>query len=121
MPSDDGSNRARFATPPTNAPDKTAAPHVASALAAEVAALDTARSYVVQGRPELALRALQIYNQQFPRGFLAQEATALRIDALVQNGDRAAAASLARRFLRAHPGSPHAERFESIARPEDAP
>jgi len=47
-------------------------------------------------------------------GKLGPEATVLRIDALTQRGDRAAASAMGDRFLAAHPHSPYADRVRSI-------
>ena len=84
------------------------------ALADEVAALDLARRAVAAHDAASALGALDRYALDFPRGFLGQEATVLRIEALVQRGERVAAAELARRFVIAHPTSPMADRARSL-------
>ena len=48
-------------------------------------------------------------------GVLSPEATVLRIQALQLAGDRAAAAALAQRFIRAFPKSPHVPRLRALA------
>lgn len=106
-------------TPATAAP---ASPRVAptssearrATLADEVAALDAARAALASRDGAGALRALDRYAADFPRGFLGQEATVLRVEALAARGDRAAAADLARRFVAAHPSSPMADRVRSL-------
>ena len=45
---------------------------------------------------------------------LAAEATLLRIESLLANGERARAAGLAEEFLRAHPETPVADRMRAI-------
>jgi hypothetical protein len=45
---------------------------------------------------------------------LSEEATVIRVDALEQQGDRAAAAALGRRYLAAHPASPHAPHLRAV-------
>jgi hypothetical protein len=45
---------------------------------------------------------------------LAPEATVLRIEALLESGDRAQASALAERFETSNPKSPYTERIRSI-------
>jgi outer membrane protein assembly factor BamD (BamD/ComL family) len=54
------------------------------------------------------------YDAQFPDGMLSQEATVLRVEALVKEGDRSAAVGVGQRFLAAHPTSPHALRVKQL-------
>ena len=75
------------------------APRVAS-LAEEVAALEAARSAVGRHDPGAALVAIDRYERDFPRRTLGPEATMLRVEALVQQGNRAAAGAVAKRLLR---------------------
>ncbi len=86
----------------------------ASTLADEVAALQVARVALAAHDPSGAIVALDRYKSRFPAGKLGPEATVLRIDALTQRGDRAAASALGDRFLAAHPHSPYADRVNSI-------
>ena len=83
-------------------------------LGQQVAALDRARDALASGNAAGALRSVDEYDRQFPRGALAQEATALRIEALWQQGNRDAALHLADRFLAANPRSPHAARIRLL-------
>ena len=86
----------------------------ALALGQQVAALDRAREALAAGNAAGALRQLDEYDREFPRGVLAQEATAVRIDALAQQGNLDAAARLAERFLAANPRSPNAARLRLL-------
>jgi TolA-binding protein len=102
------------ATPPA-APTALEPPRPpALGLGQQVAALDRARDALASGNAAGALRLVDEYDRQFPRGALAQEATALRIEALVQQGNRDAAGRLAERFLDANPRSPHAARIRLL-------
>jgi hypothetical protein len=90
------------ATPPT------------TGLGEEVAALDRARESLAAGDTAKAIRLVDEYGEHFPNAGLAQEATALRIEALLQQGNRSAANDLANEFLRSHPTSPHAARIRLL-------
>ena len=92
-----------------------------SALAAELASLDRARSALAQGQASQALALLDDHAVHFPRGVLATEATVLRIEALVRAGDRASAVALAHRFLAANAASPYAPRVRSLVGEPTAP
>jgi Outer membrane lipoprotein len=101
--------------PEAKAPATQAAqPAASSTLADEVAALQVARTALAAHDPNGAIVALDRYKSRFPAGKLGPEATFLRIDALNQRGDRAAAAAMGDRFLAAHPRSPYADRVRSI-------
>jgi hypothetical protein len=89
-------------------------PDLRSSLAEQVALMDEARRALARGDAASALSISDRYEQKFPGGSLVQEATLLRIEALAQQGDRAAAAAVARRFLAAHPDSPHSKRIRSL-------
>jgi hypothetical protein len=80
---------------PRAAPPTTAEPEAAGSLLAEVAAL--AR-----------------HAAEFPKPALRPEATLLRIQALMQRGDTAAARELADRILARQPKGPYAERVRSL-------
>jgi hypothetical protein len=83
-------------------------------LSDEVAALQVARSALAGHDAGAALAALDRYKSRYPQGRLAPEATVLRIEALIERGDRAQANALAERFEAANPKSPYAERIRSI-------
>jgi hypothetical protein len=122
------------AVPPEAAPPETVesaevpAPHVAPSpgtartepkpasappLAAEIAALDAARTSLSRSEPKAALVALDAYARNFPRGKLRSEAEVLRIGALAKSGQTDAARKRAETFLRHHPDSVLASRVRS--------
>ncbi|WP_437877439.1 hypothetical protein [Sorangium sp. So ce513] len=86
-----------------------------STLASELSLLDTARRALRNGDPAAALALLDRHAREFAGAQLADEAAAIRVEALVSKGDREGARAAARRFLEAHPGSPHVDRVESAA------
>ena len=85
-----------------------------SSLSAEVAAMDAARATLNRGDAKGCLAALDAYQRSFPRGALSQEATVMRIEALVRSGDRAGARRLADWFLPHDRVSPYAARIHSL-------
>jgi hypothetical protein len=87
----------------------------APTLASELALLDTARRALRRGDPAAALALLDRHAREFASAQLADEAAVIRVEALASQGNRAGAHAAARRFLEAHPGSPHADRIESAA------
>ena len=93
----------------------------AASLSDEVAALQVARTALSAHDAGGAIAALDRYKSRFPAGRLAPEATVLRIDALVERGDRAQASALAERFESANPKSPYADRVRSILNRAKAP
>jgi hypothetical protein len=84
-------------------------------LAAELAALDAARTSLSHSDPAGALAALDAYARDFPRGRLKLEAEVLRIGALAKSGQTEAARKRAQTFLRFHPDSVLASRVRSYA------
>jgi hypothetical protein len=90
-------------------------------LSDEVVALQTARIALADHDASGALAALDRYKSRFPAGRLTPEATVLRIDALVERGDRAQATALAERFESANPKSPYMEHVRSIVSRTKAP
>jgi hypothetical protein len=101
-------------TTAADAPAAPPAPTQPSSLDAELATLDRVRASLAKGNASDALRDLDAYDRAFPASLLADEASVLRADALVVQGDRALAAVLARRFLAANPSSPHASHLLRI-------
>jgi hypothetical protein len=89
-------------------------PSATQSIAGEIAALDGVRVRLTGSDGEGALRALDEYRRDYPEGALGQEATLLRIDALVASGNVARARSTAERFLRDHPGTPHEKRLRTL-------
>jgi hypothetical protein len=81
---------------------------------AEVSALGRARDKLVRREAGQALRELDAYERSFPSGVLSDEATVIRVDALTQQGDQVAAVALGRRYLTAHPASPHAPHLRAV-------
>jgi hypothetical protein len=82
----------------------------ASALAAELGALDAVRARLAGGDANGALAKLEEYARTYPRGRLVLEAEVLRIDALAKSGQRSAAKKRAETFLQRHPKSVLASR-----------
>ena len=99
-----------------NAPPVVAPSASQSALDAELALLDAARAAVASHDPDRALRLLDDHRREFPSGQLAEEATYVRVKALVERGDRRRADIVARQFLEAFPTSPHAKRIRALLR-----
>jgi outer membrane protein assembly factor BamD (BamD/ComL family) len=85
-------------------------------LREQAALLDHARAQLEAGDPQGALGSLDVYDRRFAGSPLAEESIVLRIDALARRGDRAGAATVARRFLRTHPSSVHADRVAALLR-----
>jgi hypothetical protein len=83
-------------------------------LGQEVAALDRARGALAAGDAAGALRLLDKYEMSFPKANLAQEATILRIEALLKQGNRDAAVDLGNGFLAEHPASSHAAKVSRL-------
>jgi TolA-binding protein len=87
-----------------------------SSLAAEVAAIDRARTLFRAGRHADALDAVSQYQREFPRGVLARDADVVAIDALAGLHDHSELEQRARRFLERYPQDPHAARVRSLVR-----
>jgi hypothetical protein len=85
-----------------------------STAATELAILDRARGAIGNRDPARALSMLDGYAARFPHGVMGPEATVLRIEALVNAGDRAAARRAADAFLLTNPTSPYAPRVQSL-------
>ncbi len=73
-----------------------------------------ARAALDRGDAAGCLAALAGYDQAFPNGMLSQEATLLRVQALMKRGDRAGARDVAERFLASHPSSPHEQKMRRL-------
>jgi outer membrane protein assembly factor BamD (BamD/ComL family) len=87
-------------------------------LGEQVGAIERAQSALLAGDAAEALRRVDDYEARFPTGILAQEATTVRIEALLQKGERGAATVIARKFLASHPTSAHATRIRLMLGPE---
>jgi|CZKU01.1.fsa_nt_gi hypothetical protein len=90
-----------------------------STLAAEVAALDAARSALDLGMTDDALALLRRYPRDFPSGKLVPEAEVMGIEALAAKGEHAEATREANRFLERYPSAPQRGRVEKL-RAEEA-
>jgi hypothetical protein len=103
------------ATPSTRRIAKpTESMHSSDRLAGEIALIDSARSALRAGDDERAENLSVDYETKFPRGTFSEEAEAIRITALSQNGDAAKAKLLGAGFLQAHPSSAYASRIRLI-------
>ena len=80
-------------------------------VAEEVAALDRARAHLSAGRAAQALISIQLYERTFPAPVLAEEALALKVEALVRAGRSAEAVTIGDAFLARRPQSPVAARI----------
>ena len=76
--------------------------------------LDQARTAIEEGDPARGLSILDAYGSRFPHGVMGPEASILRIEALVNAGDRTEAKREASAFLRSNPTSPYAPRIRSL-------
>jgi hypothetical protein len=83
-------------------------------LSEEVAALERAHQALAAHQADAAIRELDRYAASFPHGALASEAVVLRVQALVERGDRAAAKKLADAYSSGHPESPFARRLQVL-------
>jgi hypothetical protein len=97
-------------------PPASGSPNAESSLAREVAALDAARTALAVGANASALRQIEQYHRDFPRGELSADADVVAIEALAARGDAAAAKGAARRFLQRHPRDPHVARIRELTR-----
>jgi outer membrane protein assembly factor BamD (BamD/ComL family) len=86
----------------------------APSLAEEVAAIKAAKSALLAGNASDALHQLDAYRAHFPHGRLTQEASVVRIEALLKAGKRDAASAAGDRFLAAHADSPYAARVHTL-------
>ena len=97
----------------TPAMGATPAPHHTDLLT-EAKLLDRAREALRAGHGAQALDALNEYRRQVGAGGLGLEARYLRMEALLQQGNRGAAQNLARELLRTNPNGPHATRARAV-------
>lgn len=83
-------------------------------LSKELALIDSARAALLGGQPAAALRTLNTYRAQFPKGALRAEATVQRVEALIAVGDRRSALVIGESFLERNPESPYSPRIASL-------
>lgn len=95
-----------------SSPSKRAEPRTATPppLHDELRLLERTRVALAQGRPELAMSLLSLYEKRHPTGQLRQEATVLRVQALDARGQSQKADALAEDFVEKNPHSAHAPR-----------
>jgi hypothetical protein len=86
-----------------------------SVLRDEVAMIDAVRAALASHDAATALSVLNRYDALVKTHVLDREARLLRIDALVQSGDRASAARLAQIYLNEHPNDPRAEHLRALS------
>lgn len=90
-------------------------PHgIEGTMGQEIAKLDRARAALTEGDPLRTQQLVNDYEARFPEGSFLEEAEVLRIEALLQQGDRAGATRVGTRFLGSHPTSPHAARVRTL-------
>lgn len=92
-----------------------AAPKPAPTLAEEIAILDRARGALAAKDGAQALALVDEYERTLGGTRMRAEAALLRIEALVERGDRTRAAALARSFVKDHAGSPLADRARALS------
>jgi len=97
-------------------PDQAPGTPRADATLLESRRLNQARTALQAGDARRALAQLDAIAADFPQGVLVQERDALRIEALLELGERQRARELARRFLELHPHSPHAAAVDRALR-----
>lgn len=105
---------ARPSPPPASAMNRES-PASQSQISEEIAAIKSARDALASHDATGALSALDRYRRTYPAGLFGVEAQVLRIDALLELGQYAAARELAQRFLAAQPDSPYARHVRSVA------
>ncbi len=86
-----------------------------SALAAEVARLDTARTSNAVGDYDGTVQLIERYHRDFPDGALAPDADVVALEAVAAKRDQAETARRAALFLSRYPGDPHAARVRWLA------
>ena len=109
----------RAAEPSTAPATMSANPAIAppagdATLAAEVDALDEARRALASENTEEAGRILDVYDRRFPRRRLGPEATVLRIEVLVAQGQLGQAAQLGDELLASQPEGAYAQHVRSL-------
>ena len=92
------------------------APRSRDGLAEEVALLSRAETELHAGRPAKALLVLAEHQRKFPRGALAEERTAARIQALCALGRNDEANAQLTQLLHISPNSAHEERARQACR-----
>jgi hypothetical protein len=106
------------ATPSTEQEAPTPQPSAStpSPLAIETEELGHVRAAMAQGRPADALALLDGFSARHPWAVLGEEATVLRVEALMASGAVQSATALADEFLRTRRSSAYADRIRSLVR-----
>jgi hypothetical protein len=99
---------------PDGTPSRANPTSVTNTLPEEVAFLDAASRALREHDPARAHATLDAYAARFAGGNLGPEATALRVQAFLEQGDRAHAERIAETFLAHNPNSPHAARLRAL-------
>lgn len=86
-----------------------------SALAAEVARLDAARTSNAVGDYDETIQLIERYHREFPDGALAPDADVVALEAVAAKRDQGETARRAALFLSRYPGDPHAARVRWLA------
>jgi len=90
-------------------------PEARSDLAIEVARIETARTTAALGDYDEAVRLVDRYHQEFPRGTLAPDADVVALEATAAQHDAAETARRAALFLARYPNDPHSARVRWLA------
>jgi hypothetical protein len=107
------------ASPLASSPSPSASSARHGLLENELAVLERAEAVRHRDARE-ALRLLDEYRTRFPAGTMLAEERVLRVETLLDAGDRAAAEREADAFCSSHPDSPYARRLYNLARhPQD--
>jgi hypothetical protein len=96
-------------------------PATPSGLSAELAAVDGARRALQASNAREALRQLDAYEAHFAPPRFEQEATLLRVEALLALGSTDRARAIAESFLAREPESTYSQRIRSILGERAAP
>jgi hypothetical protein len=95
-------------------PNRARATSAESTLCAQVMLLDAARMHAAAGDHRAALRVVERFERELPRGQLLPDAQVVALQALAALGDRDDLTRRAARFLAAHPLDPHTARVRRL-------
>ncbi len=85
-----------------------------ASIQGQIDLIDRARNAVRAHQPATALQAVSEYYQRYPQGVLGQEAQLLRIEAVLQQGDRATAERMFDSYEARYPNSALAARVRRL-------
>lgn len=83
-------------------------------LGNQISIVDRARGALADGNAARAIELVGEYESAYPNGKFTQEAEVIRIEALLNEGDRAAARRVGEHFLDTNPTSPHAAHVRAL-------